>query len=50
MKTETAGLRVGRTENTTHNNLIEFVEIGKDPQSLSLEQIVKILTEQKENI
>ena len=34
----------------SHGDLIEFVEIGKDPQSLSLEQIVKILTEQKENI
>ena len=31
-------------------DLIEFVETGKDSQSLSLEQIVKVLTEQKEKI
>jgi len=31
-------------------DLVEFVETGKDSQDLSLEQIVKILTEQKEKI
>ena len=31
-------------------DLVECVETGKDPQSLSLEQIVKVLTEQKEKI
>ena len=34
----------------SYGDLIEFVETGKDSQSLSLEQIVKILTEQKEKI
>jgi hypothetical protein len=29
-------------------DLVEFIETGKDSQSLSLEQIVKLLTEQKE--
>jgi len=29
-------------------NLLEFKEIGKDPKSLTLNQITKILTEQKE--
>ena len=29
-------------------DLIEFVETGKVSQNLSLEQIVKVLTEQKE--
>jgi prolyl-tRNA synthetase len=31
-------------------DLLEFLEIGKDPQNLSLEQITKLLTEQKEKI
>ena len=31
-------------------DLIEFIEIGKSSQSLSLEQIVNVLTEQKEKI
>ena len=31
-------------------DLMEFKETGKDSQSLSLEQIVKILTKQKEKI
>ena len=31
-------------------NLVEFIETGKDSQNLSLEQIVKFLTEQKEKI
>ena len=31
-------------------DLIEFIETGKDSQNLSLEQIVKLLTEQKEKI
>ena len=31
-------------------DLVEFIETGKDSQNLSLEQIVKILTEQKEKI
>ena len=31
-------------------NLLEFREIGKDPQNLSIEQITKFLTEQKEKI
>ena len=31
-------------------DLIEFIEIGKDSQNLSLEQIVKVLTKQKEKI
>ena len=31
-------------------DLVEFLEIGKDSQSLSLEQIIKVLTEQKEKI
>jgi prolyl-tRNA synthetase len=31
-------------------NLLEFKEIGKDPQNLSIEQITKFLTEQKEKI
>ena len=31
-------------------DLIEFIETGKDSQNLSLEQIVKFLTEQKEKI
>ena len=31
-------------------DLVEFIEIGKDSQNLSLEQIVKLLTEQKEKI
>ena len=30
--------------------LLEFKEIGKDPQNLSIEQITKFLTEQKEKI
>ena len=34
----------------SYGDLIEFVETGKDSQSLSLEQIVKVLTEQKEKI
>ena len=34
----------------SYGDLIEFVETGKDSQSLSLEQIIKILTEQKEKI
>ena len=34
----------------SYGDLIEFVETGKDSQSLSLEQIVKILTKQKEKI
>ena len=34
----------------SYGDLIEFVETGKDTQNLSLEQIVKILTEQKEKI
>ena len=32
------------------DGLIEFIEIGRDSQSLSLEEIVKILTEKKEKI
>ena len=31
-------------------DLVEFIETGKNTQNLSLEQIVKILTEQKEKI
>jgi len=31
-------------------DLIEFIETGKDSQNLSLEQIIKFLTEQKEKI
>ena len=31
-------------------DLVEFIETGKDSQNLSLEQIVKLLTEQKEKI
>jgi len=31
-------------------DLVEFIETGKDSQSLSLEQILKFLTEQKEKI
>ena len=31
-------------------DLLEFREIGKDPQNLSIEQITKFLTEQKEKI
>ena len=34
----------------SYGDLIEFVETGKDSQSLSLEQIVKVLTERKEKI
>ena len=34
----------------SYGDLIEFIEVGKDSQSLSLEQIVKVLTEQKEKI
>ena len=34
----------------SYGDLIEFVETGKDTQNLSLEQIVKVLTEQKEKI
>ena len=34
----------------SYGDLVEFVEIGKDSQSLSLEQIIKVLTEQKEKI
>ena len=34
----------------SYGDLIEFVETGKDSQSLSLEQIIKVLTEQKEKI
>ena len=34
----------------SYGDMIEFVETGKDSQSLSLEQIVKVLTEQKEKI
>ena len=34
----------------SYGDLIEFVETGKDSQSLSLEQIVNVLTEQKEKI
>ena len=34
----------------SYGDWIEFVETGKDSQSLSLEQIVKVLTEQKEKI
>ena len=34
----------------SYGDLIEFVETGKDSQSLSLEQIMKVLTEQKEKI
>ena len=34
----------------SYGDLIEFIETGKDSQSLSLEQIVKVLTEQKEKI
>ena len=32
----------------SEGNLLEFKEIGKDPKSLTLNQITKILTEQKE--
>jgi len=31
-------------------DLLEFKEVGKDPQNLSIEQITKFLTEQKEKI
>ena len=31
-------------------DLLEFKEIGKDPQNLSIEQITEIITEQKEKI
>jgi prolyl-tRNA synthetase len=31
-------------------DLLEFIETGKDPQNLSIEQITKFLTEQKEKI
>jgi prolyl-tRNA synthetase len=31
-------------------DLLEFREIGKDSQNLSIEQITKFLTEQKEKI
>ena len=31
-------------------DLVEFIETGKDSQNLSLEQIIKVLTEQKEKI
>ena len=31
-------------------DLVEFIETGKDSQNLSLEQVVKFLTEQKEKI
>jgi prolyl-tRNA synthetase len=34
----------------SYGDLIEFVETGTDSQSLSLEQIVNVLTEQKEKI
>ena len=34
----------------SYGDLIEFVETGKDTQNLSLEHIVKVLTEQKEKI
>jgi len=34
----------------SYGDLIEFIEVGKDSQSLSLEEIVKVLTEQKEKI
>ena len=34
----------------SYGDMIEFVETGKDSQSLSLEQIVNVLTEQKEKI
>jgi len=34
----------------SYGDLIEFVETGKDSQNLSLEQIVKVLTKQKEKI
>ena len=31
-------------------DLLEFLEVGKDPQNLSLEQISNILIKQKEKI
>ena len=31
-------------------DLVEFIESGKDSQNLSLEEIVKVLTKQKEKI
>jgi prolyl-tRNA synthetase len=31
----------------SEDNLLEFKEIGKDPKSLTLDQITQILTEQK---
>ena len=31
----------------SQDNLLEFKEIGKDPKSLTLDQITQILTEQK---
>ena len=34
----------------SYGDSIEFIEVGKDSQSLSLEEIVKVLTEQKEKI
>ena len=34
----------------SEGDLIEFKEIGKDPKNLTIEQITKFLTEQKEKI
>jgi len=34
----------------SEGNFLEFKELGKDPQNLSIEQITKFLTEQKEKI
>jgi len=34
----------------SNDDLFEFKEIGKDPKNLSIEQITKFLTEQKEKI
>jgi len=34
----------------SEGNFLEFRELGKDPQNLSIEQITKFLTEQKEKI
>ena len=34
----------------SRGDLVEFIETGKDSQNLTLEQIVKLLTEQKEKI
>ena len=34
----------------SEGNFLEFRELGKDSQNLSIEQITKFLTEQKEKI